>query len=212
MTELLFCRQNLTTAHTSFLRIRKFAISRIFIILYADYFVNNLFGFYTPNSKLFFDIINIIKFRRGERMNIGEQIKKLRTAKKMTQSELAEKINVTKATVSAYENGTRQPSYEVLIKIAELFRVSTDNLLGYSNKYTIDVTSLNQQQRNTISEVVSVYRRHNWMYKDIMGGDSVEQLLKDMGYIDKLEEDWFHKEVTRKKTEDDDDNAENNEL
>lgn len=134
-------------------------------------------------------------------MTIGENIKKLRTSKKLTQLELAERIHVTKATISAYENDTRQPSYDVLIKIAQLFHVSTDNLLGFSNKYVIDVTDLNQQQRITIREVVSVYRRHNTMYKMIMEEDSIEKHLKDMGLVDKMD-DWFDRDPDEQKNND----------
>ena len=62
-------------------------------------------------------------------IELGTRIKALRTARRMTQAEFAERINVTKSAVSAYENGSRLPSYDVLIKIARLFKVSTDNLL-----------------------------------------------------------------------------------
>lgn len=122
--------------------------------------------------------------------NLGEQIKKLRNTKKITQSELAERVSVTKATISAYENGSRMPSYDVLIKLAQLFHVSTDNLLGYSNKFVIDVTGLTQQQRNTIHEVVSTYQKHNLMYRSMMESDSIGNDLKDMGLVDKFE-DWL---------------------
>ena len=123
-------------------------------------------------------------------MNLGEEIKKLRTSKKMTQSELAERIGVTKATISAYEGSTRLPSYEMLITIARLFHVSIDNLLGHSNKSAIDTSGLTQKQKNTINEVVSTYRRHNSMYRQIMDSDSIEGVLKDMGLVDKLD-DWL---------------------
>ena len=43
--------------------------------------------------------------------HLGDQIKHLRTARKMTQAEFAERISVTKSAVSAYENDTRLPSY-----------------------------------------------------------------------------------------------------
>lgn len=113
-------------------------------------------------------------------MKLGEQIKKLRIAKNLTQSELSRRVNVTKATISAYENDTRQPSYRVLIKIAQLFNVSIDNLLGYSSKYVIDVTDLNQHQRNTIGEIVKMYKmqnyiceKHNYLY------DIAEEMVRD---------------------------------
>lgn len=97
--------------------------------------------------------------------NIGERIKELRNARKMTQNEFADRINVTKSMVSAYENGTRLPSYDVLIKIVRLFKVSTDNLLGYSEKSVVDVTGLTRKQINVIQDVITTYKRHNMLYQ-----------------------------------------------
>lgn len=58
----------------------------------------------------------------GEKMaNIGKHIKKFRLQKNMTQGELAEKIFVSRQTISNYENNKSQPGIEVLVKIAEIF-------------------------------------------------------------------------------------------
>jgi len=121
-------------------------------------------------------------------MLIGDRIKELRTSKRLSQSELAERIGVTRATISAYELGSRLPSYDVLIKIAQQFHVSTDNLLGLSSKHSIDVTDLNQKQRNTLHEVVSTYKRHNFMHKNAIGTAGVENALKDMGLAVKFDD------------------------
>lgn len=48
----------------------------------------------------------------------------------MTQEELATKIGMKKSTVSLYESGRRQPEYETLIKIADVFGVTLDGLFG----------------------------------------------------------------------------------
>ena len=109
----------------------------------------------------------------------------------MTQAEFAERINVTKSTVSAYENGTRFPSYDVLIRIARLFKVSTDNLLGYSEKSVVDVTGLTRKQINVIQDVVITYKRHNLLYRQMMDEDSVADRLAAMGLIDEDEADWM---------------------
>lgn len=92
---------------------------------------------------------------------ISENIRSLRKSKNLTQAELAKRIGSTVASVSAYENNTRLPSYDMLIKMSALFRVSIDNLLGFSSKYTIDVSELTQQQRNTVNEIVSLYVKAN---------------------------------------------------
>ena len=51
---------------------------------------------------------------------IGDKIRKYRMSIKMTQAEFAARLGVTGASVSAYENGTRQPSYYILVKIANI--------------------------------------------------------------------------------------------
>ena len=46
--------------------------------------------------------------------DLGERIKEYRTSMKMTQADFACRLGVTGASVSAYENGTRLPSYDIL--------------------------------------------------------------------------------------------------
>lgn len=124
-------------------------------------------------------------------VNVGERIKELRNARKMTQAEFAARLGVTKSAISSYENGSRLPSYDVLIKIARIFKVSTDNLLGYSDKSVIDVTGLTRKQINTIQDVVVTYQRHNALYRQMMNNDSVVETLIAMGLADEEEADWL---------------------
>ena len=58
------------------------------------------------------------------------KIVELRKRNKLTQSELANKIGVTRSALSQYEIGTRNPDYEILQKMSIFFEVSTDYLLG----------------------------------------------------------------------------------
>lgn len=64
---------------------------------------------------------------------LGPRLKKLRLEKKITQSQLAEKINVTNVSISGYESGNRSPDTDTLQSLADYFEVSTDYLLGRSN-------------------------------------------------------------------------------
>ena len=109
--------------------------------------------------------------------SLGETIKSLRTSKRMTQIEFAGRIGVTKSTVSAYENGFRLPSYDVLIRIARLFKVSTDNLLGYSEKAVVDVTGLTRSQIDTVQGVVDACKHYNQIYA-LASDDLREQIDK----------------------------------
>lgn len=60
---------------------------------------------------------------------IGDKIKLLRRKRKLTQSQLANELNVTAQAVSKWEKGLSYPDIETIIKISELFDVTTDYLL-----------------------------------------------------------------------------------
>ncbi|WP_035571563.1 helix-turn-helix domain-containing protein [Halonatronum saccharophilum] len=59
-----------------------------------------------------------------------ERIRKLRKENKLTQQQLADKIGVGRATIAGYETKGKEPGYDTLSKLAEIFNVSVDYLLG----------------------------------------------------------------------------------
>lgn len=61
------------------------------------------------------------------------RIKLLRNEFNMTQQDLATKLNLVKGSIAMYENETRKPSMEVLIRLSEIFNCSIDYLLGKSD-------------------------------------------------------------------------------
>jgi len=63
-------------------------------------------------------------------MNLGERIYKFRTAKNMSQGDLADALDVSRQSVSKWETGTAVPELDKLIKLAELFEISLDELVG----------------------------------------------------------------------------------
>ncbi len=85
---------------------------------------------------------------------LGAKIKKLRAAHNFNQVELAQKLSVTKQTVSNWENSNIQPSVEMLVKIADCFSVTTDYLLGRENKITIDVSGLSINEIAHIEQLI----------------------------------------------------------
>lgn len=89
---------------------------------------------------------------------LGDRIKAYRISIKMTQMDFATRLGITGSSVSAYENGTRLPSYEVLVKIADALGVTTDVLLGRkkNDKVIIDVTDLTPRERNVIQEMIDL--------------------------------------------------------
>lgn len=63
---------------------------------------------------------------------ISDRLTELRSAKGFTQKELATRLGVSDKTVSKWENGISEPDLTMLIKLAELYNISTDSLLGVS--------------------------------------------------------------------------------
>lgn len=63
-------------------------------------------------------------------MTIGSRIKELRKLNGLTQSQLGEKINVTKVSISCYENGTRIPNLETFVDLVNALDTTPDYLLG----------------------------------------------------------------------------------
>lgn len=78
-------------------------------------------------------------------MDFGQRLKALRTQAGMTQLQLAQRIGVTKSVVSYYELQERTPSPEVLRKLAGIFKVSTDYLLGLDTRETLDISGLSPE-------------------------------------------------------------------
>lgn len=77
-------------------------------------------------------------------MDFGKRLKTLRTQAGMTQQQLACRIGVTKSVISFYELQERSPSPQVLVKLARIFHVSTDYLLGLEKGKSLDLSGLNE--------------------------------------------------------------------
>lgn len=69
--------------------------------------------------------------------NFQNVFKRLRIASGYTQQAIAEKLNISRSTIGMYETGAREPDYDTLEAIADLFNVDIDYLLGRTEKTTI---------------------------------------------------------------------------
>lgn len=65
---------------------------------------------------------------------LGSNLKRLRNRYNYTQQQVADKIGVTRPAYTAYEKGTRNPDSSMLSKLADVFDVSIDELLGREPK------------------------------------------------------------------------------
>lgn len=88
---------------------------------------------------------------------LGTRLKNLRKERSLTQLQVAESLSVSKALISSYESASRYPSYDVLIKLAFFYGVTTDYLLGLDNRKLIDVSHLTPVQLDAVEAVLKSY-------------------------------------------------------
>jgi response regulator RpfG family c-di-GMP phosphodiesterase len=105
------------------------AIKQFDIDSYAEKDVN----FKDLLLKIEIAVKSIIKYKpflSNDGLKFEERLKYLRINKNKTQDEVAEYLNVGRSTIGAYEAGTIKPGFDNIRKLAELFEVSYDYLLG----------------------------------------------------------------------------------
>lgn len=81
----------------------------------------------------------------------------------LNQVEFGKTLNVTKQSVSNWENENIQPSIDMLTKIAKLYSVSADYLLGLENFCSVDVTGLTNEQITHLQLLIDDLRSKNKM-------------------------------------------------
>ena len=90
---------------------------------------------------------------------LNENLRELRVARGINQSELGQLLGVTKQCVSNWENDNVLPSIEMLVKIADYFNVSCDYLLGRTSTKILNVSDLNTEQITIISSIIKEFEK-----------------------------------------------------
>ena len=89
---------------------------------------------------------------------LDRRLRALRQARKMSQVDLARRLGVTKQSVSNWENDNIQPSIEMLMRLASVFSVSTDYILGIEQREYLDVSGLSKEVIAHIRQIVDDLR------------------------------------------------------
>lgn len=93
-----------------------------------------------------------------EVMNFSGQIKKIRTDNNLTQEQMSEKLNVSRQTISSWETGRNLPDLEMVVRIAEIFGLSLDELIlggdGMAEKLIKDGSETRKAKFNTVTVTV----------------------------------------------------------
>ncbi len=113
-------------------------------------------------------------------MTLGERIKQLRKENGMTQVDMAQKLGVTKGTVSTWETDSRTPGFETLNQMCDMFQRSLDYLMGRSDDATPPVRTDAEQNELAMSQVAEDLREYVLKYcrLDQYGKDAVEAVIR----------------------------------
>lgn len=110
----------------------------------------------------------------------ANRLKEIRKEKNMTQVQLAEALGVSKGTVAMWEIGKRQPNFETLNALSDIFDKKIDYILGYSND------SSSAQMTESEIEQLGIWETEENFYEMIMaylrlddfGKHAVESVIK----------------------------------
>lgn len=91
---------------------------------------------------------------------VADKIKMLRESSKYTQSELAKKLGITRASVNAWEMGISVPSTKYIVELSQIFNVSTDFLLGVNTSSSISVSGLSDSDICIIQNLIDHLRNN----------------------------------------------------
>ena len=91
-------------------------------------------------------------------VNMGQRLKLLRNQNKLTQKQVADRLGLAVSAVSSYESGVRFPPYQTLAKLASMYHVSCDYLIGIPGARTIDVSGLDDKEIDIITQTVDLLR------------------------------------------------------
>lgn len=92
----------------------------------------------------------------------SERLKELRKEKKMTQEQLAKKLNMSRSSVEMYEKGEREPGFETQEAIADLFNVDIDYLFGRKDIRTDHLITMDNKER----QLIELFRAQDDDFRD----------------------------------------------
>ena len=93
--------------------------------------------------------------------DFGLRLKELRKKKKLSRSQVSARLNITKSSISGYENNIITPSNDIIVKLALLYGVTTDYLLGLDNNESIVISDLTNNQKEIVRLLVNEFKLNN---------------------------------------------------
>ena len=92
-------------------------------------------------------------------VNIANRIQYLREKNGMTQTSLAKRLNISRSAVNSWEMSLSVPSLANIIEMTKIFNVTADYILTLSDKFTLDITELDNEKREILIKLVNCFKQ-----------------------------------------------------
>lgn len=119
--------------------------------------------------------------RKNSKTSFPSKLKMLRTEKGKSQGQLAKELGISRSCLANYETGNRQPDYDMLIKIADIFHVMTDYLIDRVEYRSLKLTPPEIQEVMRIKEMLD--QRGTLLDLSPLNADSRVALLQYFDYV-----------------------------
>lgn len=90
---------------------------------------------------------------------MGERLRALRTAKNLSLKQVSERLGISVSALSEYELDVKTPSYKNLVRLARMYHVSCDYLIGSDGFPAIDVSGLTDPEVSALAQLASLFRQ-----------------------------------------------------
>ena len=87
-------------------------------------------------------------------LNIADRIRYLREKNNMTQTDLANRLGISRSAVNAWEMSLSSPSITNIIEMSRIFNVSADYILSSTNRLLVDITELGNEERGLVIQLI----------------------------------------------------------
>ena len=108
------------------------------------------------------------------------RIKEIRQEKKLSQKDLAKKLNISQQAISLYEKGDREPKLETWQKLADFFHVPKEYLMGLTNdRVNLTINDLNPAEEDAYKHITAMLSED--YPKGSISKNKIGRLLADEG-------------------------------
>lgn len=91
--------------------------------------------------------------------DFGYRLRELRLSKQMTQAQVAKRLNLSKTTISGYENNIKTPSIDVLVRLSNLYGVTSDYILGIEKKKVLVIDGLTENEERILKALIHEFHQ-----------------------------------------------------